>query len=187
MYDDKSVLEQMHYALILQIMRHNSLGFVLDRPASGASFRKLLLGTVLATDMGVHFDFMAEFESFLQGADFPDLKKRILVCQALIKCADISNPVSGALAWRRAWLHASPLQSRPYLVSKHWAAALESEWSSQLLLEKHLDLPPTVKPSLSREGEANGQIWFNKTFVRPLFERVARGLPCECRFTASHG
>ena len=56
-YDDKSVLEQMHYSLIMQIMRHNHLGFLLDRASFGASFRKLLLGTVLATDMGVHFDF----------------------------------------------------------------------------------------------------------------------------------
>ena len=70
------------------------------------------------------------------------------------------------------------LQSRPYLVSQHWAAALESEWSSQLLLEKHLQLPPSVKPSDSRVGEANGQIWFNMTFARPLFELVAQGISC---------
>ncbi|CDO77061.1 hypothetical protein BN946_scf184473.g5 [Trametes cinnabarina] len=160
-YDDKSVLEQMHYSLIMQIMRHHNLGFLLDRPGSGPLFRKLLLGTVLATDMGVHFDFMNEFRHLLRGANFPDLKRRILVCQALIKCADISNP------------------SRPYLVSQHWATALESEWSSQLLLEKHLQLPPSVKPSDSRVGEANGQIWFNQTFARPLFELVAEGIPCE--------
>ncbi|TFK91193.1 HD-domain/PDEase-like protein [Polyporus arcularius HHB13444] len=158
-YDDKSVLEQMHYSLIMQIMRHNNLGFLLDRLPSGSSFRKLLLGAVLATDMGVHFDFMSEFRSLVAGADFPELKRRILVCQAIIKCADISNP------------------SRPYLVSQHWAAALESEWSSQLLLEKHLQLPPSVKPSDSRMGEANGQIWFNMTFARPLFELVAQGIP----------
>lgn len=83
----------MHYSLIMQIMRHNNLGVLLDRSTSGPSFRKLLLGTVLATDMGVHFDFMAEFRNLLNGADFPELKRRILVCQALIKCADISNPV----------------------------------------------------------------------------------------------
>ncbi|KAI0676581.1 HD-domain/PDEase-like protein [Trametes maxima] len=158
-YDDKSVLEQMHYSLILQIMRHHNLGRLLDRPVAGPQFRKLLLGTVLATDMGIHFDFMTEFRRLVEGADFPELKKRILVCQALIKCADISNP------------------SRPYLVSQHWAAALESEWSSQLLLEKHLQLPPSVKPSDSRVGEANGQIWFNNMFARPLFELVATGIP----------
>ncbi|TBU38768.1 HD-domain/PDEase-like protein [Dichomitus squalens] len=163
-YDDKSVLEQMHYSLIMQIMRHNNLGFLLDRPLTGSTFRKLLLGAVLATDMGVHFDFMTEFANLLKGADFPELKRRVLVCQALIKCADISNP------------------SRPYLVSQHWAAALESEWSSQLLLEKHLHLPLSVKPSDSRVGEANGQLWFNKTFARPLFELVAQGIPSMERF-----
>ncbi|KAI0822903.1 HD-domain/PDEase-like protein [Trametes gibbosa] len=158
-YDDKSVLEQMHYSLILQIMRHHDLSFLLDRPTNGPLFRQLLLKTVLATDMGVHFDFMADFRALLDGADFPAFKRRVLVCQALIKCADISNP------------------SRPYLVSQHWATALESEWSSQSLLEKHLQLPPSVKPSDSRVGEANGQIWFSKTFARPLFELVAEGIP----------
>ena len=83
----------MHYSLIMQVMRHNNLGFLLDRVPTGPSFRKLLLGTILATDMGVHFDFMTDFRSLLDGADFPELKRRILVCQALIKCADISNPV----------------------------------------------------------------------------------------------
>lgn len=83
----------MHYSLIMQIMRHNDLGFLLDQPTSGPSFRKLLLGAVLATDMGVHFDFMTEFKNLLEGSHPAELKKRILVCQALIKCADISNPV----------------------------------------------------------------------------------------------
>ncbi|OBZ67419.1 3',5'-cyclic-nucleotide phosphodiesterase regA [Grifola frondosa] len=158
-YDDKSVLEQMHYSLLLRTMRHHNLGFLLDRPHLGASFRQMLLGSVLATDMGVHYDFMAQFRNLINGADVCSLQRRVLVCQALIKCADISNP------------------SRPYLVSQHWAAALESEWSSQLLLEKHLQLPASVKPSDSRLAEAGGQIWFITTFARPLFELVAEGVP----------
>lgn len=71
-------------------------------------------------------------------------------------------------------------------MSQHWAAALEAEWSSQLLLEKHLQLPPSVKPSDSRIGEANCQIWFNKTFVRPLFELVAQGVPCKSSRPSLH-
>jgi len=85
-------------------------------------------------------------------------KRKVLICQALIKCADISNP------------------SRPYDVSKHWVAALESEWTNQLLLEQHLHLPATVKPSDSSLGEAKGQVWFITTFVRPLFALVAQGI-----------
>lgn len=68
-------------------------------------------------------------------------------------------------------------QCRPYSVSKHWVAALESEWTSQLMLERHLHLPATVKPSDDSLGEARGQVWFISTFTRPLFERVAQGIP----------
>lgn len=83
----------MHYSLILQIMRHHNLSFLLDRPTAGPLFRQLLLKTVLATDMGIHFNFMTDFRDMLAGADLPEFQRRILVCQALIKCADISNPV----------------------------------------------------------------------------------------------
>jgi len=158
-YDDKSVLEQMHYSLILQVMRHNGLAPLLDRPGSGQAMRKLLLGTVLATDMSVHAEFMANFQELVAGHDVGEHKCRVLVCQALIKCADISNP------------------SRPYSVSKHWAAALESEWTSQLLLEQHLHLPATVKPSHHPLGQAKGQVFFISAFAKPLFELVAQGIP----------
>ncbi|KAI0915910.1 hypothetical protein AcV5_003388 [Taiwanofungus camphoratus] len=158
-YDDKSVLEQMHYSLILQIMRHNGLESLLDRPVSGPSFRKLLLGTVLATDLSLHYEFMANFQELVTGKDMGEVKRKLLVCQAIIKCADISNP------------------SRPYSVSKHWVAALESEWARQSLLEQHLHLPASVKPSDDSLGEARGQVWFIGTFTRPLFELVAQGIP----------
>ncbi|PCH39434.1 HD-domain/PDEase-like protein [Wolfiporia cocos MD-104 SS10] len=160
-YDDKSVLEQMHYSLILQIMRHNGLGELLDRPQHGPAFRKLLLGTVLATDLSLHAEFMANFTELAgpQGHTVGEHKRKVLVCQALIKCADISNPC------------------RPYSVSKHWVAALESEWSCQLMLERHLHLPATVKPSNDSLGEARGQVWFISTFTLPLFLLVARGIP----------
>ncbi|EMD35295.1 hypothetical protein CERSUDRAFT_116097 [Gelatoporia subvermispora B] len=162
-YDDKSVLEQMHYSLILQIMRHTGLESLLDRPQSGPWFRKLLLGTVLATDLGVHNEFMENFKDLLAGKQDCLFRRRVVVCQAIIKCADISNP------------------GRPYLVSQHWASALEAEWSSQLLLEQHLQLPTSVKPSDNPLSEAQVQLWFINAFARPLFELVASGVPeMEC-------
>lgn len=89
----------MHYSLILQIMRHNGLAHLLDRDRDrpnlrGNGFRKLLLMTVLATDLSVHDEFMNQFRSMLeQGVGDELFKKKMLLCQALIKCADISNPV----------------------------------------------------------------------------------------------
>lgn len=93
-YDDKSILEHMHYALLLSLMRSHGLGTLLDRPDFGASFRKVLFLVVLATDMGMHGDFMKSFSKHIHSRHArSDLKRRILICQALIKCADISNPV----------------------------------------------------------------------------------------------
>jgi 3'5'-cyclic nucleotide phosphodiesterase len=93
-YNDKSALEQMHLALLLRVMRHHGLGHLLDRPDSGPSLRKLLLSTVLATDMSVHNAFMSRLKAFVDGEDISLEQRKILICQAMIKCADISNPVS---------------------------------------------------------------------------------------------
>ena len=87
----------MHYTLLLSIMHHHGLGVLLDPTKRGASFRRLLYKTLLATDMSVHFDFMSSFQSLLNEAPLDLLKRQVLVCQALIKCADISNPVGAYL------------------------------------------------------------------------------------------
>jgi hypothetical protein len=86
-------LEQLHYTLLLHILRRQGFGFLLDNPHSTPHFRKLLAETVLATDMRVHAQFMGRFQGIVDGAEVDHWTMRVLVCQALIKAADISNPV----------------------------------------------------------------------------------------------
>lgn len=44
--------------------------------------------------MGVHKEFMERFGRLMDHPEeFDIVQARILICQALIKCADISNPV----------------------------------------------------------------------------------------------
>jgi hypothetical protein len=63
-------------------------------------FRWLLVQTVLATDMSVHFDWIKRFKEYATSDSSGGLRKvpedeeRLMICQALIKCGDISNPVS---------------------------------------------------------------------------------------------
>jgi hypothetical protein len=83
----------MHYTLLLSIMHHHGLGALLDPMKRGTSFRRLLYKTLLATDMSVHLEFMSSFQSLLNEPLLDPSKRQVLVCQALIKCADISNPV----------------------------------------------------------------------------------------------
>jgi hypothetical protein len=44
--------------------------------------------------MRVHSQFMERFRQVVDGAEVDGWTKKILVCQTLIKAADISNPVS---------------------------------------------------------------------------------------------
>lgn len=81
-----------------------------DPPKCGNTLKRLLLLTVLSTDMGVHDDFMNNFNKLMsrtrgQLVDSPDdFDTRVLVCQALIKCTDISNPVSNSLTITEIYL-----------------------------------------------------------------------------------
>ena len=75
---------------------------------TGTEFRSLLVKTILSTDMGVHFQWWSRFEDLLHRlnrdreeadglskvTEEVDSQTRLLLCQALMKCADISNPVS---------------------------------------------------------------------------------------------
>ncbi|EGO03733.1 hypothetical protein SERLA73DRAFT_101986 [Serpula lacrymans var. lacrymans S7.3] len=163
-YDDKSALEQMHYALLTQAMRHHGLGFLLDHADTIAWFRKLLSGIILATDMSVHAEFMQHFELLARGSCTTVCERRLLLCQAIIKCADISNP------------------GRPLGVSHYWASALMEEWASQAKLEKHFHLPVSLQPSDTPLDKAKSQIFFIENFAKPLLDLTAQVLPGMAKF-----
>jgi hypothetical protein len=144
----------MHYNLLVFMMRQHGMNQLL----SDASVKKLLSETVLATDMSVHNNFMARFaDPELPNKDL--FTRKVLISQALIKCADISNP------------------SRPYHVAAHWARALMGEWISQANLERVLDLPVSVLANDDNLSEAKGQLFFISVFARPLLELVANRVP----------
>lgn len=84
----------MHCHLLLRVMRHHGLGALLDSQIDGLHIRKLLWETVLATDMSVHADFMDRFQRIMTtDAVGPICLRQMVLCQAIMKCADISNPV----------------------------------------------------------------------------------------------
>ncbi|KAJ4495882.1 hypothetical protein C8J55DRAFT_553636 [Lentinula edodes] len=175
-YDGKSALEQMHCSLLLRVMRHYGLGPLLDDNCgsggngSTQSVRKLLSETVLATDMSVHTNFMENFKALVddgttqltgeaEEGESQLWRRQVLLCQGIMKCADISNPF------------------RPYHVSQHWAAALMDEWTSQAMLEKYMDLPCTNPCSDDPRSEADGQVFFINKFAKPLLELMVEAVP----------
>ncbi|KAJ7247910.1 hypothetical protein B0H12DRAFT_1124507 [Mycena haematopus] len=175
-FDGQSPLEQLHCALLMRVMRTHGMGDLLDgktvsreSKTRGKQVRRLLSDVVLATDMRVHAAFMERFEELVSGRGSKGGKeekeketlsyRRTTLCQGIIKCADISNP------------------SRPYYISKHWAALLLREWNAQAALERHHHLPPTVEASPHPLREAHSQMFFIPAFVKPLLDLVVRGVP----------
>ena len=98
LYNDKSVLEAFHCAAYSQILRRYWKSAFED-----TSMRGLLINSILATDMGVHFKYMTDLGNLQdkvhhnQGTEgwSPQTldEYRTLACGLLIKCADISNAV----------------------------------------------------------------------------------------------
>jgi hypothetical protein len=100
LYNDRSVLESFHCAAYSQILRRYWPAAFEDIP-----MRKLMINSILATDMGLHFNYMANLGNLQEKLDFnkntldgwsPKVLEdyRDLACGLLIKCADISNVVS---------------------------------------------------------------------------------------------
>ena len=98
LYNDQSVLEAFHCAAYSQILRRHWRTAFEDR-----ELRKLLISSILATDMGVHSNYMQQLYQLqtkihesktTDGWPPKDLETyRVLICGLLIKCADISNVV----------------------------------------------------------------------------------------------
>ena len=84
------------------MLKLHGFGFLLDEGKAGETtdFRQVLLASILATDMSRHFPFvgkLTEMGTRFKANDFKSSSvqdDRLLLCSGLMKCADISNPVS---------------------------------------------------------------------------------------------
>ena len=109
LYNDKSVLESFHCAAYSQILRR-----YWKQAYEDISMRGLLINSILATDMGLHFKYMSDLKDLIEatkdnGTGGCNSQKkdeyRILTCALLIKCADISNVVRTLLSRKgKLWL-----------------------------------------------------------------------------------
>ncbi|KAF2275888.1 HD-domain/PDEase-like protein [Westerdykella ornata] len=169
LYNDRSVLESFHCAAYAQILRR-----YWPKAFADAKMRKLMINSILATDMGLHFKYMSDLGNLQEkvGHDKDIVEEwnakvreehKDLTCGLLIKCADISNV------------------ARKFDVAVKWAHILTDEFSNQGVMEQELEIPsclfggPPVRDDLIKLGES--QIGFINIFAKPLFEGVADILP----------
>ncbi|GAO13889.1 uncharacterized protein UV8b_03876 [Ustilaginoidea virens] len=166
LYNDRSVLESFHCAAYSQILRRYWPSAFEDR-----KMRSLMISSILATDMGLHFDYMKKLgdaQERLQhnksikgwsGRQIEDHKA--LACSLLIKCADISNV------------------ARHHDAALKWMYILSEEFSRQASMEEELDIKSSLlaQPKKDILSLATAQLGFMNVFAIPLFEGVADIMP----------
>ncbi|KAG9239755.1 hypothetical protein BJ875DRAFT_436265 [Amylocarpus encephaloides] len=166
LYNDRSVLESFHCAAYSQILRRHW-------PAAfqGVEMRQLMISSILATDMGLHFDYMKKMGWMQEklhengGTDGWSGRlleeQRTLACSLLIKCADISNV------------------ARKYDVAAQWTMILTDEFARQATMEQDLGIPSALFAAPVREIIELGksQIGFMNMFAIPLFQGVTDVMP----------
>lgn len=166
LYNDKSVLESFHCAAYSQILRR-----YWPTAFEDTKMRKLMISSILATDMGMHFDYMKKLGD-LQDKLHVDKstetwngrlveEQKALACELLIKCADISNV---------ARQHDTALQ---------WMHILSDEFSRQASMEAELEIKTTLMAPPPKEFVelAQSQLNFMNLFAIPLFQGVADIIP----------
>lgn len=170
LYNDRSVLESFHCAAYSQILRRHW-----GKVFGDAEMRALMISCILATDMGLHFDYMKKLgwlqeklhETAMAGGGAEGwngrtrMEYRTLACSLLIKCADISNV------------------ARKFPTALRWTMILTDEFSRQANMETDLGIPTALFAPPVRETIELGQsqIGFLNIFAYPLFQGVVDVMP----------
>ncbi|CAO3612365.1 unnamed protein product [Mucor hiemalis] len=167
LYNDRSVLESFHAMSFFHLLQGHCFSQLTDLRSNPeyASFRKIVVNSILATDMSMHDEYVLKINEQAvrlreHKIDFSDKaaceKEKIILCGALIKCADISNC------------------ARPFESAKRWAKILAEEFFEQGDLEKELGM--SVLP-INERGKIpleDFQLTFKKFVALKLFESCSK-------------
>lgn len=187
-HNNRSVLENMHSAAAIRLLKQASeeTGETKDadrinilagfQPQQVATFRSIVVESILATDMSTHFASMAALkgkvaeaaEASCEEAPDPDDIKQSFT--------DEQQPVSHALIF---FLHAADVSNaaKPAPIFSFWAERVLDEFFAQGDQEKREGL--VVSPMCDRDGTelCDSQIGFLKYVVRPMYDLVGVMVP----------
>ncbi|KAI5969856.1 PDE2 [Candida margitis] len=152
-YNDRSVLESYHASIfinkVLNVCWPSLLQTKIDED-SLLNLHDLIVSSILATDMGEHFEYMSKLKNFSDRTNANDDasdaaseaqesmsndNKIKLISALLIKCADISNV------------------TRPLRVSSQWAVVLQREFDEVNQLDKLLNKQQEEEEEQQQPGQ----------------------------------
>ncbi|ORY97499.1 hypothetical protein BCR43DRAFT_489881 [Syncephalastrum racemosum] len=174
LYNDRSVLESFHSMTFFHLLYERPFCELTDPKVNPeyAGFRKSIVHTILATDMGMHKEYMEQIRErskhfFEHEPGSPDHElNRLTLCAGLIKCADLCNC------------------ARPFPIARRWAECLREEFFKQGDLERELGMPVFPINERGKIPLEDFQLGFIKNVALELFELLGSIIP-EMQFCVS--
>ncbi|KEP67175.1 UNVERIFIED_CONTAM: 3'5'-cyclic nucleotide phosphodiesterase domain-containing protein [Hammondia hammondi] len=169
LYQNRSVLENYHAALLFQILRHPRFNvFCSIPPQAFSACRQRIIGAILWTDMAKHFDMVAQLKEKIEG--------EMVLTEGII--VTLQKPYLEGLL-----LHASDI-SNPMLrfeLSYDWAVRACDEFFQQNRLEEKLGQPLHMPAFAEFDlyNVAKCQVNFIDFICRPLFGSLAQMFPAQ--------
>mmetsp|Transcript_7866 Transcript_7866/g.10994 ORF Transcript_7866/g.10994 Transcript_7866/m.10994 type:complete len:429 (-) Transcript_7866:496-1782(-) len=197
-YNDTAVLENHHAAKMVELLEDVRMSIMENAEEwQSQRFRQLATAAILATDMGVHFTLLEQFEACLAegGAGGP----RAATTEGALLAAGFDpdrgvdlGGLGSALAAQPAFvsaeerallvkvlLHAVDISNpaRPWAVAQRWNDLITEEFFRQGDRERAEGL--AVSPNMDRAAAdvPSSTLGFVDFIVAPLFAAVARALP----------
>jgi len=163
MYNDKSVLENYHLSRAFFLLRNPDCNFICNmRSADKKELRKIVIGCVMATDLGQHFDHISLFKNMIlnfRGEGVTTNEGRQVLINMLMKMADISNA------------------GRPFDIYIHWVDRIMNEFYRQGDMERDHALP--ISPFMDRSDPQirKCQCGFLDYLVLPTYTAWTQAFP----------
>ena len=157
-YNDYAVLENHHCSTAFRLMRKPNMQVLSTLSKTIANdIRKMIISCVMATDMAVHFELIAETNlKAKDGIDFNELKDQTFVGKILLHAADLSNPV------------------RPFHMTREWARRISLEFNDQVIREQALGMPVLgFMMTPDEKAFCRNETGFSSFVVLPMWKAVS--------------
>lgn len=91
-YNDRSILENMHCAVIFELMQEDGYDVLVGHDdEEWQEARKIIITMVLETDMARHFDLFNKFRLKHGDMSMEDVDHRLEILSMGLKCADVAH------------------------------------------------------------------------------------------------
>jgi high affinity cGMP-specific 3',5'-cyclic phosphodiesterase 9 len=159
-YNDVSVLENHHCHQAFNILNLPECNILVNlSPDQYKLIRKYITGSILATDLAEHGNWLNKLKTKIQNMNWEDFEDKKLILCCLIKCADISNEI------------------RPSQIGQSWAQRVMTEFYIQSAIEKAKGMQCAPHMDPEKTDVASGQIGFINFLCLPFFKVVCEVFP----------